>query len=790
VVQCPDGTICAAGSTCGVAPNRCISAAQATACNGKAEGDACVLSGNVGECSAGTCLPRFCGDGIKSAAEECDGDDLGAATCASEGFYVTTTGVVCNSDCTLDVSGCTGACGDSVKNGTELCDHGDLGSATCIDAGFYSPGGLACSAFCTYDVQSCQGRCQDGIKNGPELCDGTAPPETCHDLGLDGGLVGCSTSCGYEFSQCARFGFRVEPTQQIVHCEHIHASSASDIWVTSGPDASHFDGASWESVSPPILEPWRSLWVIAPGDAWIISDGATVMHWNGTSWIENTTAPAGAIEVWAAASDDVWVMADANNESSVYRWNGSTWTEVAGLGISKPVAIHGSDANNVWALGGDGEVARWNGTLWLHGIIDPRSVAMHDIVVHSSDDVWVGGYLNDDSETLIAHFTGVQWNVTTRAGDGISQFQSAGPDSIWAIGKTTLYFDGVSWLDIGETAPCVLGFAAGAAVQIRDGDVTRLHGQFYATADPGRELPSLESPWRMWSEATGELFVSLISAGFVAQYDGSHWTRVQASTGLVRAFWGFGANDVWAIGSSGKPAHWDGSDWQDSVVANTKLMFTMYASGPNDLWAGGADGTVLRYDGATWTASAIPSTVGDRIVQLSGTGPNDVWAFMFSNKVYRYTGTWAQVTFPNGFAPSIVQVIAPDHAIAIDRPARTAQYWNGSTWTPGPFPAILSLPEKLGAAAADDVFAMAGTDLMHYEGTKWSRIRVPVEVTGVLRDIAVRPERIDMLFSTGELRTLVRPRPWVCKATEVGACSDHVDNDCDGLTDALDTDCP
>lgn len=48
-----------------------------------------------------------CGNGVKETGEECDGSDLGGATCSSQGFSGGT--LTCNANCTFNTSQCTTA---------------------------------------------------------------------------------------------------------------------------------------------------------------------------------------------------------------------------------------------------------------------------------------------------------------------------------------------------------------------------------------------------------------------------------------------------------------------------------------------------------------------------------------------------------------------------------------------------------------------------------------------------------------------------------------------------------
>lgn len=141
-----------------------------------------------------------CGNGVRDEDESCDLTDLGTADCESEGYPGGVLG--CATDCTFDVSLCDGGrapvCGNGVREDGEECDGADVGSATCANQGFPGGGRLRCTSACSLSVDECR-ICGDGARQGGEECDGAddllCPVRGRCGTGLVGGIRNAPCSC-------------------------------------------------------------------------------------------------------------------------------------------------------------------------------------------------------------------------------------------------------------------------------------------------------------------------------------------------------------------------------------------------------------------------------------------------------------------------------------------------------------------------------------------------------------------------------------------------------------------
>jgi hypothetical protein len=153
-------------------------------------GEVCVPAGSPGAC---TCVAT-CGTvaGIQPG-EDCDGADLGGATCLSLGFVGGT--LACSADCLFDTSNCAPArCGDGIVGAGETCDPGGIlgalpsfGGATCASLGFPAGGSLTCATDCSAIITV--PHCSISVTQ-PCTGSGDCPGESC--------VAGCA-ACGNGF---------------------------------------------------------------------------------------------------------------------------------------------------------------------------------------------------------------------------------------------------------------------------------------------------------------------------------------------------------------------------------------------------------------------------------------------------------------------------------------------------------------------------------------------------------------------------------------------------------------
>jgi hypothetical protein len=785
---CLDGRVCPPNTLCDVANHACITPADRAACTGHAEGSPCSLAGASGMCRQDVCRPFVCGDGARSAAEACDGEDLGGQTCAGLGFYGQTTG-------------------------------------------------LACSKTCMFDTSGCLGRCGDGQINGPdEACDG-APPlgKTCQDYGYDRGFLGCTALCSVSFSGCEHLGWQeVRPDGRAGDAGSVWGANYHDVYATwnFNPTSGdyvlmHWDGSSWSDVKQeaPVAAVWvptGPIWGTGSDDVWVgMSDG--LVHWDGRGWSvsidKGESVMRGWGELvggWGSGPNDVYRLGETQPgpDATLVHWDGKAWSSVAVPPCSNPQGIWGTGASDVFIFGGPDSVLHFDGSAWQESHIadgfvatriwglDPSDVyALGTIGTAQHAYRWdgtswgaapdlpdgttsIGG--SDPNDIFAAqpngqggsldHWTGEQFLPTNTLGElksgGMNRFTFGWGDSA----ADTYFFDGnlyqpgpAEWFQVLSVAPdAIWGLgddvfvsSAEALVHVTTKDAKPQHWPY---------PPNGIAPRRIWGSGVSDLWGLAIGGGQlvnptqVVRWSGTEWSVVATDwSATTTPFYlddigGTGPNDVWVVGTIA--SHWDGQRWSDPIQ-QTPPMTGIWARSAADVYA--VAGTAIqRWDGTRWNQETFPGRGVFVFLDVWGSEQGDVYAV----------------------AEGAVLHLGPDNQWTV--------MMNGKFTEP------LS---RIAGSSPGNVFARgASRDLLyHLRSGTWETLptpdRLPPDmVSPVVRadaSIWVTPSSVFLggLDSSGQPGTFRLDLSGVDCSSHEWDCRDGWDNDCDGLADGADPDC-
>ena len=96
--------------------------------------------------------------------------------------------------------------------------------------------------------------------------------------------------------------------------------------------------------------------------------------------------------------------------------------------------------------------------------------------------------------------------------------------------------------------------------------------------------------------------------------------------GVLSGVWGSAPDDVFIVGGTfdqGEVRHFDGKSWQKTLLSDTPLLIWVFGFGPDDVYAVGVAGTLVHYDGRSWRSVETGVDVG--LWGVWGSKPNDIW---------------------------------------------------------------------------------------------------------------------------------------------------------------------
>ena len=361
-------------------------------------------------------------------------------------------------------------------------------------------------------------------------------------------------------------------------------------------------------------------------------------------------------------------------------------------------------------------------------------------------DVWaVGG------NGAIAHFDGARWSLfpgTTRV--ILNAIWGAAPNKIWAVGEngTLLYFNGTTWAPVSlpttNSLNAVHGTSASDVYVTGDND-TLFHFDGAQWSKVTLPVAFTTSYKTVFAFPSGEVWVAgSNSYGLAHRKPSGSWETMPIypfRDTMFQTIWGSSESDVWISGSDAVTARWDGGTWKNILPAYMDGGFddatTIHGSSASDVWFFGAWGNRAGH----WNGQQfipVPELMYEPLltgwVHASGEG----WAFGYGGRMAHKTavaGPWSMVGgSPEGtYDTKNTITIVDDNDIWIGGRLGVA-HWNGTTWTDVEMAVTPYRVDviDLYAAAANDVWLVGSSSdpenaLQHFDGTSWKTVPNPAQ---------------------------------------------------------------
>ncbi|MFO0580147.1 MAG: hypothetical protein U1A78_39745 [Polyangia bacterium] len=204
----------------------------------------------------------------------------------------------------------------------------------------------------------------------------------------------------------------------------------------------HYNGTAWSSFTCP--QPTASItavYALTPALAWAVGTTGSygyVFAWDGTRWSQAFTAAyqSALSGVWATAADNVFAVGYSYGGSYgglAYRYNGTTWLSVGSANNATLLAVHGSDANNIWTVGTNGTILRWTGTQFTSAISPNSNINFQGIYATGANQAWAVG--TNGSVGTLYRWGGVTWDPVPATNIPLFGISGLGPNKAWTVGQ-------------------------------------------------------------------------------------------------------------------------------------------------------------------------------------------------------------------------------------------------------------------------------------------------------------------------------------------------------------------
>ena len=181
--------------------------------------------------------------------------------------------------------------------------------------------------------------------------------------------------------------------------------------------------------------------VLDDGSAFAVGTRGTVLHFDGAHWSLQTAPTSQDLwGIWGATADDVWAVGgngQADTQATLLHYDGQSWRAAPFPALARPnvwafYKVWGANANDVYVVGQRGAVLHFDGAAWSElGVgIGEDLIAVWGV---GPDRIAVVG---GRTSGVIATFDGARWNTAQLA-------PLPGLNGVWMSDRDHVYVAGI-----------------------------------------------------------------------------------------------------------------------------------------------------------------------------------------------------------------------------------------------------------------------------------------------------------------------------------------------------------
>lgn len=468
-----------------------------------------------------------------------------------------------------------------------------------------------------------------------------------------------------------------------------------------------FQSGTWTLAPNATSENLNGVWASSAGHIFAVGNNGTILRYDGAQWhhqVYSTTMHL--MDVWGTSETDVYAVG-----ATIIHYDGTSWTEEPSVPAGSYAGV-GGVADHVFAVGGSGHVARKVGSGPWTPMASNLTRPLSGVWGADPSNVWVVGTVGN-----IAHFDGVAWTPESINGGWLGTVWGRSATEVYFSGAGSMVYDGASYELWGAPVwMMAMGDDNGALIGVSSpGRIVRLEGSNWVVPP----LPS-SSFSALWGSSDSDIYAFGTTT---YHFDGARWSEQSIAGGeAISSAWGVSASEIYAVGGGGFLARYDGTSWQPIATNTTNAIKGVWADGPDNIvivTEGTSSETIGRYDGTSWQNLMDNNPRTHHPTSVWGQGSTFFVGFT-SNRIIQYQGSSPR-EFLTTAGVNALWGSSTTNVVAVGA-SGTALHYDGTDWQPRPTGAASHL-HGLHGSGPTEVYAVGEAGVVRrFNGTFWQAL--------------------------------------------------------------------